>query len=234
MGTTTPVVDTDSGPRTAGANRLCVVTRAVRPVDEMIRFVAGPEGIVPDLKRKLPGRGVWVTGQREAIADAVRRGAFRRSLKSDVTVPPDLPVRVEHLLVRSALDALAVAHKAGLVVAGFAKCEKAITSGRGVVILHASDASAEGSRKLDAAFERRDASANGNIVIIRSFASSELDLALGRSNVVHACVLAGRASETFLARWHELERYRSLDDQTANLTEDNGAPNPAAPQPGME
>ena len=43
------------------AERLCAATRSVKPVDDMIRFVVGPDGVVPDLKRKLPGRGVWVT-----------------------------------------------------------------------------------------------------------------------------------------------------------------------------
>jgi hypothetical protein len=35
-----------------------------------------------------------------------------------------------------------------------------------------------------------------------------LDLALGRSNVIHAALLAGRASETFLERAGALGRYR--------------------------
>jgi uncharacterized protein len=36
-----------------------------------------------------------------------------------------------------------------------------------------------------------------------------LDLALGRLNVVHAALLTGRASETFLARWQFLEYFRA-------------------------
>jgi predicted RNA-binding protein YlxR (DUF448 family) len=200
----------------------------------MIRFVAGPDGLVPDLKRKLPGRGVWVTARRENVDEAVKRGAFRRSLKSDVMVSPDLSAQVDRLLVRSTLNALAIAGKAGLVVAGFAKCEKAITSGSAVAILHASDASDEGVRKLGAVLAHCKEAANGSIPIIRSFTSAELDLALARANVVHACVLAGRASETFLTRWRELERYRSHGDQTTNVTEDTGVPKAAASSPGME
>jgi hypothetical protein len=34
-----------------------------------------------------------------------------------------------------------------------------------------------------------------------------LDLALGRSNVVHAALLAGPANDTFLARFARLERF---------------------------
>src|SRR5262245_5219714 len=92
--------ETDAGPRSRiGPDRLCIATRAVRPVDELIRFVAGPEGLVPDLKRRLPGRGVWVTARRHAVAEAVKRGAFKKSLKSDVAVPSDLPDVVERLMV---------------------------------------------------------------------------------------------------------------------------------------
>ena len=73
--------DFDTGPRSlgAGGERLCVVSRQVKPVAEMIRFVVGPQGeVVPDLKRKLPGRGLWVTASRVDLVEAVRRGAFAR------------------------------------------------------------------------------------------------------------------------------------------------------------
>src|SRR6185369_17835091 len=91
----TQTIETDAGPRSRiGPDRLCVATRSVRPVGDLIRFVAGPQGLVPDLKRKLPGRGVWVTARRETVAEAVKRGTFKKSLKSDVAVPADLPAMV--------------------------------------------------------------------------------------------------------------------------------------------
>ena len=38
--------------------RTCIVSRASLPEERLIRFVAGPDGtVVPDLKRRLPGRG---------------------------------------------------------------------------------------------------------------------------------------------------------------------------------
>ena len=104
--------EADHGPRSVAARteRLCVATRAVKPIEDMIRFVRGPDGtVVPDLKRKLPGRGVWVTAQRVALAQAINRGAFRRGLKSEVTVSENLLVLVADLLERSVLDALAIA-----------------------------------------------------------------------------------------------------------------------------
>ncbi len=39
-------------------DRTCIVTRESGYADDMIRFVAGPDGaVVPDLKHELPGRG---------------------------------------------------------------------------------------------------------------------------------------------------------------------------------
>ena len=42
--------------------------------------------MVPDLKRKLPGRGIWVTATRQALPSAVARKAFARGFKRDVRV----------------------------------------------------------------------------------------------------------------------------------------------------
>src|SRR6201986_1463427 len=112
--------DLDNGPRTAksGTVRSSGVTRRVRPIDELIRFVVSPDGtVVADLKRKLPGRGLWVSASRQAVAEAVRRNHFSRGFKRDVKVSPTLAAETEILLVRSVTDALGVAAKAGQVVA---------------------------------------------------------------------------------------------------------------------
>src|SRR5438445_13028990 len=106
----------------APRERLCVATREVRPVDELMRFVVGPDGsVVPDLKHRLPGRGVWVTARRHLVEEAVRRRLFGRSFKADVKVSAELADELDQLLERSALNALSIAHKAGLVIQGFAR-----------------------------------------------------------------------------------------------------------------
>jgi len=185
------------------------VTRQVKPVDEIIRFVAGPQGeVVPDLKRKLPGRGVWVTATRADLAQAVKRGAFAKGFGRAVTVSPDFVQATERLLERSALDALAIAGKAGQVVAGFGKVETALVRRQAVAVLHASDAAADGVRKVEAM--RREAESGGRrITVIPLFLSAQLDLALGRPNVIHAALLAGPATETFIARCARLDRFRA-------------------------
>jgi len=201
----------DAGLRGREVERLCVATRVVRPVSDMIRFVVDPDGAaVPDLKRRLPGRGVWVTATQGALADAIRRGAFSRSFKRDVRLPADLVGQTERLLERAVLDALSIANKASLVVAGFTRTEAALEHGPVVALLQAADAAPEGVRKLDAASRRRG-EAGEPVAKIGTLTSAQLDLALGRPNVIHAALLAGPASETFLARWRRLERFRNGD-----------------------
>ncbi len=206
---TQATTELDAGPRSsaAGTERFCAVTRAVKPVDDMIRFVLGPDGVVPDLKRKLPGRGIWITATKQALTEAVARRVFAKSFKRDLKVAPDLAELTERLLVRAALDALAIAGKAGFVVAGFAKVEAALTRDRVIAVLHSADARPDGVKKLTGTLHTRpDAD---RIPTVTAFGPAELDLALGRSNVVHAALLAGPASNTFLARFHRLDRFRT-------------------------
>ena len=127
-------VELDRGPRGRERARLCAATRTVQPVSELIRFVVGPNGeAIPDIKSKLPGRGIWVTATRDALGEAIKRKAFARGFKREVRLPSDFVDRTEQLLERSALDALAVAGKAGLVAAGFGgQCGcRAFARGRG-------------------------------------------------------------------------------------------------------
>jgi len=199
----------DAGPRKVapGSERFCAATGAVRPVDEMIRFVVAPDGVaVADIKRTLPGRGIWITASRQALATAIARKVFGRGFRREVKVAPDMVAVTERLLEQSALAALAMAHKAGLIAIGFARAEAAI--GQAVALLHATDAAPDGGRKLLAALRQRPAGEAGRIAVIDAFTSAQLDLALGRSNVVHAALLAGRESETFMARSARLARYR--------------------------
>src|SRR5262249_25665508 len=136
--------------------RLCIATRQVRPVGELIRFVVGPDGTaVPDLKRRLPGRGVWITARRHLVEEAVRRRAFERGFKADVRVPADLADELDQLLEQSALNALSIAHKAGLVVQGFARVEAAVAAAPLVALVRARDAGEESGRRLAAALRHR-------------------------------------------------------------------------------
>ena len=193
-----------------GTERHCALTRELKPVAEMIRFVVSPAGeVVPDIKRKLPGRGIWLTGTRDAVEQAVKRNVFTRGFKRDLRVARDLAAVAERLIERAALDALAIAGKGGRVVAGFAKVETALREDNVEALIHASDAAADGTRKLDAGLQRKMPEKPREIAIIDLFSGGQLDLALNRPNVVHAALLAGPGSETFLARAMRLKRFRN-------------------------
>ena len=209
--------DLDNGPRTdrSATMRMCAVTRQVRPIDELIRFVVAPSGeVIPDLKRKLPGRGLWVSASRQTVAEAIRRSQFGKGFKREVRVAPTLAADTEVLLVRGVIEALAMTAKAGQVVSGFAKVEDALEQRQARALIHASDGAADGIRKLDA-LVRQNALVNDEsreFPVVTALTSEQLDLALGRSNVIHAALLAGSASKTFLSRSHILVRYRMADD----------------------
>jgi uncharacterized protein len=202
----------DSGPRRgAGPERLCIVMREVKPVAEMMRFVLGPDRqVVPDLKRRLPGRGVWVTATRAAITQAVKRRAFARGFGTEATVAPHLADEIERLLEQSALDSLGIVRKAGRAALGFTQVERALASEPVVALLHAAEASREGVRKLAATARGRLAEKAGDLPVADRFTGAQLDLAFGRPNVVHAALLAGSASDGFLARYRNLERFRTI------------------------
>jgi predicted RNA-binding protein YlxR (DUF448 family) len=219
--------DLDNGPRTnrSATERMCAVSREVRPIDELIRFVVAPSGeVIADLKRKLPGRGLWVTASRKAVAESVRRHQFSKGFKRDVRVSPALAGDTENLLIRSVIEALAMAAKAGQMVAGFAKVEAALAQHQAVALIHAADGAADGIRKLDAVLRQNPGKLGESreFPVVNVLTSEQLDLALGRSNVIHAALLAGSASKTFLSRSQILVRYRMADgDRTAGPAANN-------------
>ena len=209
-----------------GSERTCIVTKTKAAPEAMIRFVLGPDAeVVADLRHKLPGRGVWVTARTDAVAAAVERKAFARGFKAQVKVSPSLPQEIDVLLSQMCLQALSLSKKAGEVVTGFFKAEAAIKEGHVIGLVHASDGGADGSRKLAQALRRR--SGGEPKAEIRLFTSLQLSLALGGTNVIHAALTEGAASEAFLSHCRRLERYRSApsapSDAGARETADDGA-----------
>ena len=190
-------------------DRTCIVTRRQSEPDELIRFVVGPDKVVvPDVKRNLPGRGCWVTADRQHVEKAAKKGAFAKAFKAEVIVPPDLGAMVDMVLAKSALGALGLARKAGAVALGATKVEAGIRSGAAVLALHALEASEDGIRKIAQA-RRATAYAGGPaIAAYKLFSEAEMGLALGGTNVIHAAVLAGDAGKAVQKRMVALDRYR--------------------------
>ncbi len=200
--------------------RTCIVTRTKGTPETLIRFALAPDGtVVPDIRARLPGRGAWVTGEASILAEAIRRKGFPRAFKMEATVPPGLSETVADLLEKDALQALSIANKAGLVVAGAAKIETMAGSRPLACLIHAVDGSVDGRRKLDAAIKRQLGEAGDGITRIQMFRSSQLDLALGRTNVIHAALATGSASYGFMSRSQRLERFRRGKPPT-DTTED--------------
>ena len=174
----------------------------------MIHFVVGPNAqVVPDLRHKLPGRGVWIVAQADKVGEAVKRKAFARGFKAEVVVSPTLAAEIEELLAKDCLQALSLANKAGQLVTGFAKVETAIEKGNIAGLVDAQDGGADGSRKLAQALHRRFGPVEKPSV--KLFTSMQLSLALGLANVVHAALIEGAAARAFLSRCRKLDFYRT-------------------------
>lgn len=204
--------ETDAGLEAArrAVTRLCLASRTVKPVGELMRFVLAPDGqVVPDIAARLPGRGAWITARRDALAEAVKRKAFGRAFRGKGRVDPALAKQVEQLLEKDALAALALANKAGRVVTGNMKVIEALNGEKVIVLVHAAEAAPDGVGKLDALARRIGEAAGREIVRVDAFPGVQLDLALGRANVVHAALLAHPTSAGFLARVRRLEGWRA-------------------------
>jgi uncharacterized protein len=208
MGAKATASDRDEGAE--GPLRLCAVSRTQKTPDELIRFVLGPDGVIaPDLARRLPGRGVWVDATRKSVVAALRRQVFARSLKQAVATPDDLAALIERLMAKRLSEAVSIANKAGLLVAGFGKVDELISRGQAAVLIHAADGAKDGAAKLDRKFKALLGPERAAEATVGELTGPELDLAIGRSNVVHAAASEGGASQRILQEATRLRRYRS-------------------------
>jgi len=162
--------------------RRCLASGEVRPREQLVRYVAAPDpalGVVPDIAATLPGRGMWVTATRDALATAIARNAFARAARAPVRVDPALPDTVEAALARRIIDWLGLARRAGVATPGFEKTHAALSRGKLELIVEAADASRGGSERL----------ASPAIPRITVLTRSELGYAFGRDELVHVGIL---------------------------------------------
>ena len=210
-------------PRREETIRTCALTRLEKPVEELIRFALGPDGnIVPDTEARAEGRGVWITLSYDCVAEAVRKKAFARSLKENVTVPADLADLTRLRLEQRFSSALAMARKAGQFTSGGMKVKGAIEAGQLIGLLTATDAAEDGKKKMLGALRalnhaRREGSAKGpQVPHFELLSSTQLGLALGLENVIHAALMTGAAAQSALEKANRLARYgaRPMDNDT--------------------
>jgi predicted RNA-binding protein YlxR (DUF448 family) len=187
--------------------RRCIVTGDVLPEARLIRFVADPASrVTVDVAAKLPGRGLWVRSERGPVERAVERRLFSRAGKASLEADPDLADQVEARLAERMLAQLGLALRAGQLLLGFDGVEKALRAGRTALVIGASDASPDGTRKL------QGAAVSAGLVpyVIGCFSGPELSLALGRANVVHAALKPGRMAERLIFDAERLSGFRPL------------------------
>ena len=180
-----------------------MATGAALTPEEGLRFVLSPQGeLAPDFTGKLPGRGAWLTPQRQALETALKKGSFSRSFKQGVASPEDLAGRVEAGLAKQALSALGLARRTGDVATGFEKVRAMLADGAAAALINAADGGEDGRRKLEGAA--------GDAVVVMLFEEAELAAALGREEpTVHVAVKKGAAAQRFLNAARRLEGFRS-------------------------
>lgn len=188
--------------------RRCIVTGDVQPKAGLVRFVVGPDGVIyPDLAEKLPGRGIWVTADRDLIARAATKGLFARAARAPVTVPENLVDMVEQGLAHRVVELISLVRKSGRAVVGFEKVKGWLAEGRAKVLLQASDGSERGKGKLWTPEGGR---------WFGCLTSAELGLAFGRDHAIHGALAAGGLTPRVISEAARLAGLRRQDGgQTA-------------------
>jgi predicted RNA-binding protein YlxR (DUF448 family) len=201
-------------PRTETLERQCALTREVKPIADLIRFVVSPDGeVVPDTDAKAEGRGVWISLGEKFVSEAVRKKAFERSLKEKVKPAEDLPALTRRRLTERFVSALQMARKAGQLVTGAQKVREAIERGEVAALITATDAAADGRQKLLGTLRAHEMAAReagaeaSQVPHLELLDSAQLGLALGLESVIHAALVPGAVSQSALNRANRLTRY---------------------------
>lgn len=195
---------------TSERERRDLVTREVMEESRLIRFVAGPDGsVVPDVARKLPGRGLWVAADRASVLTASTKGLFARAAKAPLRASPELADQVERLLLRRCLDQLGLARREGVLVSGFEKSMAAIRGGGSAWIVEASDGASDGRNKILALAGHQAKPPK----VCGAFTAEELGLALGLENAIHNVLLAGGRADRWTFEVERLAGFRPLRPQ---------------------
>ena len=204
-----------------GPERTCILTRACRPKEQLIRLALGPDGsVAPDVRARAGGRGAWIgvgrTALEEALAKGKLKGALARAFKtSDFVIAPNLSEMIETALRKAALDRLGLEARGGSLLTGGERIEQAARSGKVHLLIHAADAGEDGNRRLDQAWRVGGGPQAG---LVFPEGRPILSMALGRENVVHVALTDAAAARRVT---HAIDRWQAFIDPDAGL--DGGA-----------
>jgi len=218
------------------SERRCILSGAIFARDDLLRLAISPEGLVlPDVAGKAPGRGAWITPDRAALESALAEGHLKKALLrafkgATLTIPDDLADRIAAALTRQLGDRLGLELRSGNIVLGSARIEEQARSGRLAALLHASDSSEDGRRKLDQAWRvGSDAEGSGMRGEVLPLDRAALSVALGRDNVVHLGVAGHPGDQRAATRvFHPVNRLlQYLGRNSATISNDTGRDLPA-------
>ena len=200
----------------AGPERTCVLSRAARPKDQLIRLALSPDGeVAPDVRARAPGRGAYIGVGRAALdtanAKGKLKGALARAFKQEVRVPADLGEKIASALRQSALDRLGLEARGGTLLTGSDRIEQAARAGKVHLLIHAADAGADGRRSLDQAWRVGGGQPQG---LVFPEPRPILSMALGRENVVHLALTDPAAARRVR---HAIDRWLTFIDPDAGL-----------------
>lgn len=203
---------TDSGPETKASDppfRMCLASRERLPASRMTRFVAAPDGTVtPDVMAKLPGRGVWVTTNRQALESLMgAKGGFARGFKKQVKVPEALADQVDEQLLKRCQSTIGLAKRSSALILGFDQVRNELLKRRPGWLLEASDGAEDGRRRIVglavAQYEK--------VRVARALTSSELGSAVGRDQVIHGLLKTGRFTDMWTRDYRRLYEFRQIE-----------------------
>jgi predicted RNA-binding protein YlxR (DUF448 family) len=182
--------------------RRCIVTGEARPREDLLRFVVDPSGhLIPDITGRAPGRGIWLSADRDSVKTALSRKLFARAARRALEIDPELDRKIEGLLVTRCMELIGLARRAGQVVAGFEKVRARLKQGEAGILLAALDGAEDGREKL-----RRLAP---GLTVLNCLTSEEMGRAFGRDHVVHAVLAPGALAVQFELEARKLKGFRA-------------------------
>ncbi len=207
----TPLNENLTHPDKAAPVRKCILSGERADPSTLVRLALGPDGnVAPDVHAKAPGRGAWVGVSHDVLAAAQAKGkllgALKRAFKeTNVTLADDMAGRIGFALQKAFLDRLGLEARAGNLILGAEKIDAAARSGQVHLLLHASDASADGSGKRDQSLRvGTDQEGSGKGGVKLPIDRDMISQALGRTNAVHVALINKKAAERVmhhLGRW---------------------------------